>query len=129
MPTLRPEVKKKWTEALRSGRYTQGKDSLRDVNDNFCCLGVLCDIAKQEGVIPEPWFSPTYDEWNYGKVSDSDSRSGTLPVSVQDWAYADFDPEDKQLSDPELGDKTASDWNDSYGADFNKIANLIEEYL
>lgn len=37
-----------WIEALESGKYTQGKYTLRDANDNFCCLGVLADITGAE---------------------------------------------------------------------------------
>ncbi len=37
------QLKTKWVEALRSGKYAQGKGSLRH-QDQFCCLGVLCDV-------------------------------------------------------------------------------------
>lgn len=40
-------LKAKWLEALRSGRYKQGKSRLRNNKDEFCCLGVLCDISGQ----------------------------------------------------------------------------------
>ena len=37
-----------WIAALRSGKYKQGYNSLlRDINDNFCCLGVLCNIHPE----------------------------------------------------------------------------------
>lgn len=34
-------AKKKWVDALRSGRYKQGKQTLKSSN-GYCCLGVLC---------------------------------------------------------------------------------------
>lgn len=37
------EARKKWIEALRSGKYEQGKDRLR-VGNRFCCLGVAVDL-------------------------------------------------------------------------------------
>lgn len=43
---------KKWIKALRSGKYVQGAGRLTLVSgqagvpDQFCCLGVLCDITK-----------------------------------------------------------------------------------
>jgi hypothetical protein len=40
---MKAELKKKWVEALRSGKYKQNRDSLR-YEDGFCCLGVLCDV-------------------------------------------------------------------------------------
>ena len=39
------ELKAKWVKALRSGEYAQGTGQLRD-GDSYCCLGVLCEIAK-----------------------------------------------------------------------------------
>lgn len=45
------ENRKKWVEALRSGKYTQGTHALRWVSDDsMCCLGVLCDV-----VAPDSW--------------------------------------------------------------------------
>jgi hypothetical protein len=38
------EIKAKWVEALRSGKYEQGQNRLRR-GDAFCCLGVLCDVV------------------------------------------------------------------------------------
>ena len=40
-------LKAKWLEALRSGKYKQGRKKLRSEDDEFCCLGVLCDISGQ----------------------------------------------------------------------------------
>ena len=42
-----PEIKAKWVAALRSGEYKQGQNFLNK-GDQFCCLGVLCDITKEE---------------------------------------------------------------------------------
>jgi hypothetical protein len=36
-------LKKKWVTALRSGKYAQAQGSLKR-GDNFCCLGVLCEV-------------------------------------------------------------------------------------
>lgn len=38
-------LKQKWLEALRSGKYKQGRLALRTKADDFCCLGVLCDVS------------------------------------------------------------------------------------
>jgi hypothetical protein len=72
--TLRPSVRKAWVEALRSGKYKQAKHALRDIRkDSFCCLGVLCDIAK----------SDLDTEWNDHLFMGAD----TLPPDpVLDWA-------------------------------------------
>lgn len=41
---MKQEIKERWVAELRSGRYKQGRQALRDHNNNFCCLGVLADI-------------------------------------------------------------------------------------
>jgi hypothetical protein len=47
---MNKEIKEQWVSALRSGKYKQGNGALRNIKDEFCCLGVLCDI-----VAPEKW--------------------------------------------------------------------------
>lgn len=41
----------KWVEALRSGKYTQGKCMLETLDGRNCCLGVLCRITGMEPVV------------------------------------------------------------------------------
>jgi hypothetical protein len=88
---MNADIRAKWTAALRSGEYQQGLTALRqyaDVNgrlteqQEYCCLGVLCDLAEKEGVT-----SGTYDAehnwWSY------DGRNDYLPESVREWAGLD----------------------------------------
>lgn len=44
---MNAKVKKLWLKALRSGDYKQGAGALRS-DHSFCCLGVLCDLHRQE---------------------------------------------------------------------------------
>lgn len=44
---MEAELKSKWVEALRSGKYEQGRASLRS-GGKYCCLGVLCAVAGLE---------------------------------------------------------------------------------
>ncbi len=44
---MKKEIADKWVKALRSGSYEQTKRRLRD-SHGYCCLGVLCDLAKEE---------------------------------------------------------------------------------
>lgn len=46
---MQTEIKQKWCEALRSDKYKQGMYALRNSNDEYCCLGVLCDIIDRDG--------------------------------------------------------------------------------
>ena len=43
---MRPAVKERWLEALKSGKYQQGTEYLSK-NGEFCCLGVLCDLYRE----------------------------------------------------------------------------------
>ena len=47
---MKAELKQQWLEALRGGKYHQTDGQLRDANNAFCCLGVLCDL-----VAPAEW--------------------------------------------------------------------------
>ncbi len=38
---------KNWTDTLRSGIYNQAPTYLYD-GDNYCCLGVLCEITNKD---------------------------------------------------------------------------------
>ena len=52
---MNKQLKAKWVQALRSGKYKQGQEHLRGIDNTFCCLGVLCDIQRRR------WFrSGTY---------------------------------------------------------------------
>lgn len=85
------EVKEKWVTALRSGQYPQGRELLRFSNpetnrDEFCCLGVLCELAVQEGVIAHPRTGDVDDDgvWHYGL--EPYTGTGSPPPAVRKWS-------------------------------------------
>jgi hypothetical protein len=41
---MTPEFKQKWIEALRSGKYQQAREVLKDGQGGMCCLGVAADL-------------------------------------------------------------------------------------
>jgi hypothetical protein len=51
---MEPGIKAQWLSALRSGEYKQGQGKLAKVAESgekqYCCLGVLCDIAIRNKV-------------------------------------------------------------------------------
>lgn len=51
---MRIPTKTEWIEALRSGKYLQGKHVLHNIVANtYCCLGVLCKLAELKEEIVE----------------------------------------------------------------------------
>jgi hypothetical protein len=44
-------LKAKWVEALRSGKYKQTTEGFFKYEGRFCCLGVLCVVAGQPALL------------------------------------------------------------------------------
>lgn len=114
---MNPEVKAKWVEALRNGNYEQGRSALKSGNTvpQFCCLGVLCDLAEQEGIVESSGggmytrFTATADLY--------DSSMTTLPRAVADWAGI-------ELESGLVG--RVMTMNDHEGKSFDEIADHID---
>ena len=104
---MNKKVVKKWVKALRSGDYKQGVGKLRDVHNNFCCLGVLTDLYIKKNKL----------KWNNGISFPYDFKGQcfTLTPEVFDWAMLDYDIESKLIN-----------MNDNK-VPFKKIADYIEE--
>jgi hypothetical protein len=47
---MNQRIKKLWIDALRSGDFPQGRGKLKN-DKGYCCLGVLEQIAANEGVV------------------------------------------------------------------------------
>lgn len=135
---MNPEVKAAWLEALRSGRYEQGRSQLRNDRETdgvvrFCCLGVLCDLHSKGG--EGHWGQPEVSGWTRYYSRGEDARGADLPQRVMLWAGLDS-------SDPILPgtltdhgvtgtgrNQSCSEVNDGcYGRirSFAEIADLIE---
>lgn len=156
---MNPDVKDMWLKALRSGEYEQTTGYLReakpDGKEGYCCLGVLCELAVKEGVLPAPVMDSASSTYEY---ADEDGTTVDVlpPVSVAKWAgftYRFGDPEDSEdyTTSPEveipkgheLYGEIVGDWcdpddphtaeltylNDTAGLNFNQIADLIEKGL
>lgn len=84
---------------LRSGEYRQGQSALRqrgEDSDRYCCLGVMCEIAVEEGVIQRGDTPSIGWPYSYGPKDDQ----MYLPDAVVDWAGIEVDFE----KDPDYGD-------------------------
>ena len=116
---MRIDVAKIWTDALRSGDYTQGSEYL-NCNDRFCCLGVLCDLyLKNIG----------YDKLPVkvcnNKTVSYDGVEAVLPSVVQDWAG--MRTSIGSLPDP-VANTSLAELNDC-GYSFDELAKIIESSL
>jgi hypothetical protein len=88
---MNPEVKAKWIAALESGEYKKGKLALRDKDDSFCCLGVLCDLyAKETG--KGTWVLQNYN-YKFDANTEEDTSLGRsslyAPMQVAEWSGVD----------------------------------------
>jgi hypothetical protein len=77
---MNPEDKTRIVDALRSGRYQQGRGYLRPSDNRFCCLGVMCDVLKDE--MDGEW-ERVSTVWHFKDKSQPYSRHDThLPDSL-----------------------------------------------
>jgi hypothetical protein len=106
-------LKKKWVEALRSGKYKQGQQRLRTTDDCYCCLGVLCDVAGGGEWKRGP------DGWDYHL--DNTVGYALLPPAMEVRVFGTLNPT------PVTGPLIAL--NDSQRASFAEIADYIEANL
>jgi hypothetical protein len=126
---MRDTIRKRWTAALRSNEYQQGKGFLvsrpnHDRGLRYCCLGVLCNLAIEDGVknlrLVDDGDGVHFEEYvgvyADGSVWDNDDVPAPdhdwmlpgeedLPECVMEWAGLDH-------SNPDLGGRLASVWND-----------------
>lgn len=110
------ENRNKLAAALRSGKYKQGKLTLRNKKDEFCCLGVACDISGLG-----EWTSQ-FDCWFY-EVSETDKENAILPRAVMKWLGFNYKRGNhRQGSNP----TSLVEMND-HGATFDQIAAILED--
>lgn len=80
------ELKVKWVDALRSGNYVQGQQALCN-GGNFCCLGVLCEVAG----VPSFGGKEQYSSYIYYQIDSSRYASTSLDAG-------DFDLTQSQIN-------------------------------
>lgn len=147
---MKQEIKDKWVAALRSGDYRQTHGKLAKQLSptepmGHCCLGVLCELAIEDGV-PISREAFPYENGvilRYGPGTNGFS-DGQLPGVVATWAGLEAKPGSNRC-DPKLYDVTGglgetfgvscAEANDGYQYrnvrkhTFSEIADLIEENL
>ena len=117
---MKQEIAKQWVEALRSGKYKQGKGQLMAVvsenEKEYCCLGVLCDLSGVGEWVFEKGCIPEY-------VTATGNIIGLYSVDVIEWAG--MKSTIGKLYYDEI-DTCLAIINDE-GVPFSKIAEIIEE--
>jgi hypothetical protein len=105
---MKLSIKNRWLEALRSDKYKQGYNKLKNWIDSqtiHCCLGVLCEIT-----------GCTWDKFNDATYKDHYCHSRfNLPIDL----IIDLNMTDKQANELQK-------MNDSGKYDFAAIASWIE---
>jgi hypothetical protein len=123
---MNKDIADRWIAKLRSGKYGQVYGRLRDEKEYaFCCLGVLCDLYREEqGTL----------EWRGSAAivvlggADAESARGQLPDNVTEWAemrsaLGDLPAsEDDPVEDPSLAILNDNGWS------FARIADVIEQH-
>jgi hypothetical protein len=122
---MKPNIKQQWLDALRSGKYDQGKGCLQDSRGRFCCLGVLTDLYSEEKNIPwHQYAGIDIDRFGihaFPIAGQNSAEENYLTPSVQDWA-------DENNTLARMTQVTLSEMNDN-GSTFSEIANWIEKNL
>jgi hypothetical protein len=84
------KIANSWIKALESGDYKQGKCALRNDNDCFCCLGVLCDLydkdRKQKKKKSIKITNPKYNGNKNFACFQYGNQTDYLPTVVREWA-------------------------------------------
>lgn len=133
---MKPEIKKLWIDALLSGEYEQGRGVLCRVDDGkkeWCCLGVLTDLAIKAGIVMEITMSDSNDPNNPNAVF-FDGTHEKLPVKVQQWSgletdLGEYSYEDINIDDEDIVvDQTLAEDNDN-GSTFKELVSIIESYF
>lgn len=133
---MRKEVAKQWVKALRSKKYKQGKGFLRNDDNSFCCLGVLCEVyqANAKKNKKAGLDCILLDDADDGLgVYEYDGESEVLPDKVAKWAglksptahFVSIEQED--LSKAWKNVYSLSDANDNHKKSFTHIADFIEK--
>ena len=141
---MNTEIKQKWVNALRSGKYEQGEGKLYS-GQGYCCLGVLCDLYSKENNLKWEFRGDdvikTEDEIVSSQLLNHDyfyfdDESEFLPESVKEWAELSVknpqvrvefeDVEFENEEDARFYFDEISNLNDS-GYSFTQLAEIIED--
>jgi len=124
---MNQDIKQRWIDALRSGQYQQGVGCLRNAQNQFCCLGVLCDLYVEDNAELDSGAC-----WEQGSGRDVSEyclhdTSEVLPEEVKEWA--ELDMQNPGVRRPDHPFTSLAVLNDTGRMTFDDIATVIEEHL
>lgn len=108
------DLLKSWVRALRSGKYSQGQNTLRFKDnkiDKFCCLGVACEI-----------YSKKIEKLSCIKYTNGYYKYNTTDRYLPSKVARAFGLSTQQQ-------KSLADLNDYSGLNFDEIADYVENNI
>lgn len=126
---LKPEIKVRWRAALESQEYLQSKARLKSPK-GFCCLGVLGDLAVEDGVA----------SWNEGDSivvkSTGQRERNAFPKDLLPWAFEGVSmtgiPDQVNFvyfTNGDLSETSCLTTENDVGLTFPEISKLIEQHF
>lgn len=107
---MNQDIKREWVAKLRSGKYEQGKGRLRSKGNQYCCLGVLCEIGVEDDMIGPPILADGEYSYNRNFAFLPNALVEEYGLSTQDTI-------------------TLMGMNDEQNMSFSQIAQYIEQNL
>lgn len=83
---MNAEIHAEWKRRLASGNYKKGRRALANANNEFCCLGVLCEMALDAGIVTKELDYGLYKYTSIDPEKLYDFNQHVLPTCVRDWA-------------------------------------------
>ncbi len=133
---IKDEIMARWVAALRDeNKYKQTtRGGLRD-NTGWCCLGVLCDIFKDDHPDSE-WEELIRGRFSFRPSREAVPEENYLPAAVAEWAgfrlghHDGIDPGNPTMNvarPDKARDHEGLALTNDHGASFQTIANMIQE--
>ena len=138
---MKKDIKERWVAKLRDPNIKQTQGVLKkQIGDNefaYCCLGVLCEVAVEDGILPPSRLADkendvvrqeiVYDGKDHS--SNTYAEGSVLPYNVSVWAGLGGENNPFVPDPSESGLSTSLAEANDNGYSFLDIANLIERNI
>lgn len=132
---MNPHVRDEWVRRLQSGKYRQGTGYLHRLTEDagiplYCCLGVLCEMAAEEGIVNRVDYGVSGVVGYVARDQQLDVSATAPPTAVRRWAGLVNDIIAAQIMPGVDAEKfSLATLNDRYKLPFGRISTLIERHL